>query len=38
MEFTREMDMQKRPVTYLISSDYKLGMVEDPVVCFIKKE
>ena len=33
IEFTREMDIQRRPVTYLISSDYRFGVVEDPAVC-----
>lgn len=37
MEFTRKMDMQKRPVTYLISSDYRFGVMEDPAVCSVKR-
>lgn len=37
MEFTRKMDMQKRPVTYLISSDYRFGVMEDPAVCTFKR-
>ena len=37
MEFTREMDLQRRPVTYLVSSDYRLGVVEDPAVCLRKR-
>ncbi|XP_068680105.1 beta-glucuronidase-like [Montipora foliosa] len=34
MEFTREMDLQRRLVTYLVSSDYRLGVVEDPALEF----
>ena len=32
MDFTREMDLQKRPVTYVTSSYDKLMAVEDPGV------
>ncbi|KAK2574053.1 Beta-glucuronidase [Acropora cervicornis] len=34
IEFTREMDIQRRPVTYLISSDYRFGVVDDPALEF----
>lgn len=32
MDFTREMDLQKRPVTYVTSSYDKLMIMEDPGV------
>ena len=32
MSFTREMDLQKRPVTYVTSSSDKMMIVEDPAV------
>ena len=31
--FAREIDMQKRPVTYVTSSEDRLLVVEDPAVC-----
>ena len=36
MDFTREMDMQKRPVTFVVSSNDRLSVVENPAVCFCR--
>ena len=32
MSFTREMDLQKRPVTYVMASSDRMMIVEDPAV------
>ena len=32
MEFTKEIDMQKRPVTYVASSEDRWSVVEDSAV------
>lgn len=32
MSFTREVDLQKRPVTYVMASSDRIMIVEDPAV------
>ena len=37
MSFTREMDVQKRPITYVTSSSDRMIIVEDPAVSTFKR-